>query len=158
VLLQARLEVEVAIAHQLDAAGDLLGVRTRIRGGDLFGLLFVMLVDGLGVLVFGMDFFHGRRGDDDHDRDGDGFLGVGEAGDGVGQPHVVPGDAVENFQQALDAARVHGEGGEDLIQAFLDALGDLEFAFAGQQLDGAHLAHVHADGIGGAAKFGIDAG
>ncbi len=132
VLLQARLEVEVTIAHQLDAAGDLLGVRTRIHGGDLFRFLFVMLVGGLVGLLLGMDFFHGRRGDDDHDRGGDMLLGVREAGDGVGQPHIIPGDAVKDFQEALDAARVHGEGGEDLIQAFLDALGNLEFAFAGQ--------------------------
>ncbi len=43
-----------------------------------------------------------------------------------------------------------------LGEALFDALGDGDFAFAGQQLDRAHLAHVHAHGIGGAAHFGVD--
>jgi hypothetical protein len=45
-----------------------------------------------------------------------------------------------------------------VLEAFLDALGDLDFAFAGEELDGAHLAHVHADRVGGAAEFGVDGG
>jgi len=42
----------------------------------------------------------------------------------------------------LDGAGVAGEGGHGLAQTFLDATGDLDFALAGQQLDGAHLAHA----------------
>ncbi len=52
--------------------------------------------------------------------------------------------------------REAGQRGLHLVQAFLDALGDGDFAFAGQQLDGAHLAHVHAHRIGGAADLGVD--
>ena len=44
------------------------------------------------------------------------------------------------------------------LQAVLDALGDLDFAFARQQFDRAHLAHVHAHRVGGAAEFGVDGG
>ncbi len=43
-----------------------------------------------------------------------------------------------------------------LVQAFLDALGDGDFALAGEQFHRTHLAHVHAHRIGGAADFGID--
>ena len=45
-----------------------------------------------------------------------------------------------------------------MAQAFLDALGDFDFALAGEQVDRAHFAHVHANRIGGAAEFGIDRG
>ena len=40
-----------------------------------------------------------------------------------------------------------------LANAFFDALGDDDLAFAGEQFDGAHLAHVHAHRVGGAAGF-----
>jgi hypothetical protein len=45
---------------------------------------------------------------------------------------------------------------DHVLQAFLDPLGDLDFAFAGQELDRAHLAHVHAHRVGGAAEFGVE--
>ena len=43
-------------------------------------------------------------------------------------------------------------------QAFFDALGDDDFTFACQQLDGTHLTHIHADWVGGAASFVLDSG
>ena len=43
-------------------------------------------------------------------------------------------------------------------QAAFDALGDLDLAFARQQLDRAHFAHVHAHRVGGAAEFAVDGG
>jgi len=39
----------------------------------------------------------------------------------------------------------------DLVQAFLDALGDRDLALAREQLHRAHLAHVHAHRVRGAA-------
>src|SRR5690606_13135298 len=51
-----------------------------------------------------------------------------------------------------------GDGHDHVLEAVFDALGDFDFAFAGQQFDRSHFAHVHADGIGGAAKVGIDRG
>jgi hypothetical protein len=40
-------------------------------------------------------------------------------------------------------------------QAAFDALGDLDLAFPRQQLHRAHLAHVHAHRVGGAAEFAV---
>jgi hypothetical protein len=62
------------------------------------------------------------------------------------------------LQQQLDRPREARQCAEHLVEAFLDALGDGDFAFARQQLDRAHLAHVHAHGVGGAAAFGIERG
>ena len=53
-------------------------------------------------------------------------------------------------QRKLRERRAH------LIEAFLDALGDADLALAREQLDRAHLAHVHADGIGRAAELRVD--
>ncbi len=60
-----------------------------------------------------------------------------------------------DLQQVLHGAREVGHGGEHVADALLDALGDGDLAFAGQQLHGAHLAHVHAHahGVGGSARF-----
>ena len=54
---------------------------------------------------------------------------------------------------------VVGEGADGQhhgLQPAFDALGDLDLAFTGEQLHGAHLAHVHAHRVGGAAELGID--
>jgi hypothetical protein len=56
----------------------------------------------------------------------------------------------------LDRPRERRERVLHLVQAFLDALGDGDLAFAGQQLDRAHLAHVHAHRVGRATAFGVD--
>jgi hypothetical protein len=44
------------------------------------------------------------------------------------------------------------------VDAFLDALGDLEFALAGEQFHRAHFAHVHTDWIRGAPEFSVYSG
>ena len=44
------------------------------------------------------------------------------------------------------------------LQAAFDALGDLDLAFAREQLHRAHFAHVHAHGVGGAAEFAVHGG
>ncbi len=36
---------------------------------------------------------------------------------------------------------------QNAVLAALDSLGDFNFAFAGEQRDGSHLAQIHADGI-----------
>src|SRR6202023_2371810 len=71
--------------------------------------------------------------------------------DNVAQQHflfverVAPTDDGANRQWILaDAADHH-------LAASLDALGDRDFALARQQLDGPHLAQIHANGIVGAA-------
>ena len=45
----------------------------------------------------------------------------------------------------------------DLVQAVFDTFGDFDLTLSGQQLDRAHLTHVHADRVGGPAELGIDA-
>ena len=51
-----------------------------------------------------------------------------------------------------------GDGAHHLTDPFLDALGDLDLAFTGQQLHGAHFAHVHAHRVGGAADVAVHGG
>ncbi len=70
-------------------------------------------------------------------------------------PALAALDRLVGGEQVVVGRRVVGEGGAHLVEAFLDALGDADLAFARQQLDRAHLAHVHAHRVGGAAEFGI---
>jgi hypothetical protein len=50
----------------------------------------------------------------------------------------------------LEGQRTFAEACDHCLAAGLDALRNGDFAFARQQLDGAHLAQIHADGIVGA--------
>jgi hypothetical protein len=61
-------------------------------------------------------------------------------------------------QQRRDRHRALADAADHLVLAGLDALGDLDLALAAQQLDAAHLAQVHADGIVGAPELLILAG
>jgi hypothetical protein len=90
----------------------------------------------------------------------DDFLGVG-----IEQPidHFV--DAHLFLLHALGQREDFGDGGgaggdrlDHVAQPIFDALGDLDLAFAREQLDRAHLAHVHAHRIGGPAEFGVERG
>ena len=64
-------------------------------------------------------------------------------------------DRLAGGEQVVVGRRVVGEGGAHLVEAFLDALGDADLALARQQLDRAHLAHVHAHRVGRAAELGV---
>ena len=60
--------------------------------------------------------------------------------------------ALQVLAEGDDLANDHGRAGQRLHHAklsTLDALGDFDFAFTGEQRDGAHLAQVHADGVVG---------
>lgn len=57
---------------------------------------------------------------------------------------IAPDDDGLEGQRAFTEARDHR------LAAGLDALGDRDFTFAGQELDRAHLAQIHAHGIVGA--------
>ncbi|MNK14497.1 hypothetical protein D3C87_326200 [compost metagenome] len=61
-------------------------------------------------------------------------------------------------QDFVDRGRAGRDGHDHVLQAIFDALGDLDFAFARQQLDRTHFTHVHAHGVGGAAEVGIHGG
>ncbi|MNS82329.1 hypothetical protein D3C72_1160700 [compost metagenome] len=61
-------------------------------------------------------------------------------------------------QDLGDGDRASRNRHHHVLQAGLDALGDLDFAFAREQLDRAHFAHVHAHRVGGAAELGVHRG
>ncbi len=115
-------------------------------GGFLFGVVVGLLF--LGFLLRRLDRGCGHRRL--------GFLDVGEAGNHLGHALLALGHLVVFLDQQLDRPREARQRGLHLVEAFLDALGDGDLALAGQQLDRAHLAHVHAHRVGGAADFGID--
>ena len=56
-------------------------------------------------------------------------------------------------EDVLHRAGIPRDGRENVADAFLNALGDGDLAFARQELHRAHLPHVHAHRIGGAAGF-----
>jgi len=60
----------------------------------------------------------------------------------------------------LDGHRAVGDGGNHFILAGFDAFGDLHFALAGEQGDGAHFAEIHADRVvdGDVVRFGFGGG
>ena len=63
---------------------------------------------------------------------------------------------VGEVEDLLHRGRAGADRQDHVAQAVLDALGDLDLALAREQLHRAHLAHVHAHRVGGAAEFGID--
>ena len=69
---------------------------------------------------------------------------------GLGIPHAL--DVIENF---VDGGRASGNRHHHVLQAILDPLGDLDFAFAGEELNRTHFPHVHPHGIGRATEIGI---
>ena len=74
----------------------------------------------------------------------------------VGQAHLVDLDQVHHAHDLGDRGRAGGDGLGGLAHAVLDALGEVDLALAREQLDRAHLAHVHAHRVGGAAEFALD--
>ena len=100
----------------------------------------------------------------DHRRRGDRnivafiFLRVDVTGDQITQTRLVGLHLLIGTQELGDRIRVLGQCQQHLALSALDALGDLDLALAGEQLDGAHLAHVHAHGVGGATELAVHAG
>jgi hypothetical protein len=157
------LEQLAQLLHFLDG----VFVQTALVGNHLLGFV-VLALEGSKALLgldrigpgFGFLFivFRGRGSVGDF-RGGRHVLGrIQVAHDNVGEAAFFLGDQVILIQHALDRARIEGHGGQHLADAFLDALGDNDFALAGQQFDGTHFAHVHAHRIGGAAGFGFHGG
>ncbi len=86
------------------------------------------------------------------------LVGIDKTDDKILHAGIAGKHAVGNFQQRLDCWREMHHVVLDLVQAVLDALGDLDLALTGKQLNRAHFAHVHAYRVGRAAKLGVDAG
>ncbi len=80
---------------------------------------------------------------------------VDQAIDHLVDAHLVLLDLVGEVEDLSDGSRAGADREDHVAQAVLDALGDLDLAFARQELDRAHLAHVHAHRVGGAAELGI---
>jgi hypothetical protein len=115
-----------------------------------------------------IDLGRRRHGSDDRLEDGwtgDGLGDFGRLGfarraalcrlevDHVAQQEAAFVDRVAPGEQRGDRHRALADAADHLVLAGLDALGDLDFALAAQQLDAAHLAQVHAHRIVGAAEF-----
>ncbi len=121
-------------------------------GIRLFFFVVVLVVDyrlGRGLWRFRLDFL--RRGSTV-------VVGVDIAAEDVGQATAFVRHALVVSEDAVDGAREVGDRAHDFANAFLDAFGDFDLAFAGQQFDGAHFAHVHTHWVGGAADIGLDRG
>jgi hypothetical protein len=122
----------------LDLFLDLDGIRSGI-GGFL-------------VLAFLMDFSCACL------RIGNLLVRIDEADDQILQAHFALGDKVVLAEEQIESQWKLYERRTDLIETFLDALGDPDLAFTRQQLNGAHFAHVHAHRIGRAPELGVDGG
>ena len=61
-------------------------------------------------------------------------------------------------KNAIYGAREHRDRRHDFTDAFLDSLGDFDFAFASQQLHCAHFTHIHAHRVSGPAYVAFDSG
>ena len=83
---------------------------------------------------------------------------IAETDDHVVQPAPAVHDRAQQLQHELDDARIAGEGGDDLLQPFLDAAGDPDLSLPGEEVHGAHLAHVHPHRIGGAPELRVQGG
>ncbi len=144
------LEGVEGVAQRLHARSDFLRIRTGRCGFFLATLDIIVLVFvgfGIGIAAVIGSGHRRRRLFVDQ---------IVEADDHFGQALLAFLVGFVVVQQRLDRNRELAEGGLDLRKAFLDALGDGDFAFAGQQLDGAHFAHVHAHRVGGTATFGVE--
>ncbi len=127
----------------------------RVRAAIAFFLFAIRVVFFLVILVVVGRLRSGLR------RDGLDFLrggsavviGVDIAAKDVGQAATFGGDALVIGENAVDRAREMSDGAHDFANAFLDAFGDFDLAFAGQQFDRTHFTHVHAHGVGGAADI-----
>ncbi len=141
-----RLEVALVQAlHLLQTRSDLLRVRACFRS----------VFFGIGVVAFFARRLGHRRGCA-RVRIRDLLIRIDEACDQILQACLAAQDLVVGIENQRARRRERRECRTHLIEAFLDALRDANLAFAGQQLDCAHLAHIHADGVRRATKLGVD--
>jgi hypothetical protein len=75
--------------------------------------------------------------------------------DDVTQQHLALAQALAPIEQSAIGERALGDAADHHVAPGLDALGDRDLALAGEQLDAAHLAQIHAHGIVGAADIGV---
>ncbi len=133
------------LANLPETRTGLFRIRATTRVVLFFLAVFVVVAGSLLV-----HFRHFGLGDA-----GDAFVRVDEAGKQIRETSrrfLVLGGIV-GVEDRLDGTRHIGQCRHDFTGAFFDALGDLDLAFTSQQLDGAHLAHVHAHRVRGATDI-----
>jgi hypothetical protein len=136
----------------MDHREALEGILLQLQqGGGNPGAAVVVFVFGV---LFDLDFFVlGQRLDILV-----GGIRVDQAIDQFVDAHFVAGHLAGGFEHLGNRRRAGRNGHDHVLQAVLDALGDFDLAFARQELDRAHLAHVHAHRVGGAAEFRVNRG
>src|SRR3984893_7714277 len=149
-LVERNQELMMDLRERKEALGRLFGIGTGVdRFLVLIAIRLFLVVGGL----FSLEGHHFR------------ILGLGnlvrrvgidEADDDVDQAHLTRLYRFVVPQQQIVGAGVAAERYFYGLQALFDALRDANFALASQQLHGAHLAHVHAHRIGGAAELGVE--
>ncbi len=129
-----------------------------IRTAVAFFLFAVGVVLFLVVLVVGRRFRRGLRGFgfDFLRTCGTIIVRVDVTTEDVGQAATFGRYTLVICEDAVDGAGEVSDSAHHLTNAFLDAFGDFDLAFAGQQFDGAHFTHVHAHRVGGATDVGFD--
>ncbi len=165
-LLAATTMLGQGFPHQLVLCADLLETRSRLfRIGTagallrLAGVSVVFVIVGIvGIGVVGVAVVaHQLFGHLGLGHAGDAFVRIDEAREEVGQSSrrlFVLGGIV-GLENRVHRARQPGQRRHYLAGAFLDALGNLDLALAGQQLHGTHFTHVHAHRIGGPADVAL---
>ena len=79
-------------------------------------------------------------------------------GEDIGELRFARRDRRILCEKRTDRGGIAREGLKGLVQAALDALRDLDLAFAGEEVDRAHLAHVHAHRVRGSTELAVDGG
>src|SRR5690606_15779433 len=72
---------------------------------------------------------------------------LGRDHEGILDPKQAPLDALAQIADVGDRNRAVKDQIDDPVFTGLDALGDLDLPFAGEQGDRAHFAQIHADGV-----------
>src|SRR5690606_32086082 len=112
--------------------------------------LGVVIIFVVGTLRIFLDGFFGLLGER---RQHLIIVGGKVAGDDIAEAALLGLHQVVLGKHVGNRAGETGHGLHQLAQTFLDAFGDNDLAFAGQQLHRAHLTHVHAHRVSGAASL-----
>jgi hypothetical protein len=139
------IELLHRLALELEQAGRLRGVLLFLRDALVFlDLGFLVLLGGRRGGLPRLEFLFRVR--------------VDEAVDHLVDARLVLLHLLCEDEDFLHRGRAGADRLDHVAQAVLDALGDLDLAFAREQLHRAHLAHVHAHRVGGAAELRIHRG
>ncbi len=84
-----------------------------------------------------------------------GRTGIGKTVHHGRDHHLAAANLVGHLQNFGNGRGRFADRCHHVVEAALDALGNLDFAFAREQFDRSHFAHVHAHRVGGAAKFAV---